>query len=372
MGVSGKGRKGVLFVCDGPSKHDDAVGRYLADDDGMLLRSALRKCGFDLGSDGWATGAVICRTNGSPSSLEVGYCLPNLKDTIRELKPRVIIPMGRAAITAVVGPLWSDIGRDVERWDGWRIPAHAYNAWVCPMGAPHILKSEDAVLKQRFVNHLTSAVGIDGFPWPDGPPDYAKNVQIVRDTKAAADMVMQCASMEVGAVAWDFETDRLKPDAPDARIVSCALASGRADKPSVCFAFPWEGPVIPAMREFLRSPVAKIASNLKFEERWSRAKIGTRVRNWAWDTMLAAHVLDNRPDITSVKFQAFVRLGAPPWNKHIEGHLRANGGATARNNIADVDLDDLLLYNGLDAWLEYLVAVDQVREMGIGLPWGCD
>ena len=76
--------------------------------------------------------------------------------------------------------------------------------------------------------------------------------------------------------------------------------------------------------------------------------------------MLAAHVLDNRPGITSLKFQAFVLLGQENYNSHIKPFLKAKKGSKF-NRIHELDLNDLLLYGGLDSYLEYWVAMKQIK-----------
>ncbi len=164
-----------------------------------------------------------------------------------------------------------------------------------------------------------------------------------------------------GRLAFDFETNSLKPENIKRFIHTVAFSFEGADT--------WAGRIdetcLPALSEVLKNKqTKKIASNLKFEERWSRAKLGHGVASWYWDTMLAAHVLDNRPEISSVKFQAYVRLGVPDYASAIHPYLEAptdNG----ENKILDAPLEDLLIYNGLDALLEYQVMEKQREEMGL-------
>jgi uracil-DNA glycosylase family 4 len=371
MPVAGNGGRGVLFVGAAPSMKEDARGRPFADKPGQRLRRVLRALKFDLAEDGWATYAIICRPPKSrgPTGGEVVYCRPNLRKTIEELRPDVIVPLGSSAVQAVLGPIWGESTGGIARWAGWRIPCQELNAWVCPTWEPgHILREEDKVLDKQFKTHLRDAVALDGAPWHPGPPAWAQDVRRATDTSKAARWLRNATQAKTGAIAWDYETNMLKPDGPDARVVSCAVAWGRHE-PERCIAFPWHGEAITAMGELLRSAIPKIASNLKFEDRWTRKEFGHRVRAWAWDTMLAAHVADNRPGITSVKFQAFVRLGTPAWNKHIEPFLKTKGSEAVNRILQEIDMADLLLYNGLDALLEFRVAVDQIKELGHTLPW---
>lgn len=371
MPTAGKGARSVLFVGEAPGATEDERGRPFVGKAGQRLRKVLRSVKFDLDEDGWATNALICRPpkNRTPTSAEVVYCRPNLTRTIKDLKPNVIVPLGGAAVSAVLGPVWGEDTGGVGRWAGWRIPSQDLNAWVCPTWHPsYILREDDGVLDAQFKRHLREATSLEGPPWPDGVPRWAADVRRTTNAAQAARWLRGVAGAATGAVAWDYETNMLKPDGPDARIVSCAVAWGRTT-PERCFAFPWHGEAREAMGELIRSPVPKIASNLKFEDRWTRAYFGHRVRAWAWDTMLAAHVADNRPGITSVKFQAFVRLGVPVWNEKIEPFLKTRGDATMNEILREIKIDDLLLYNGLDASLEFRVAVDQARELGHPLPW---
>lgn len=371
MSVIGYGARRVLIVGAAPGKEEDAAGRPFEGKAGKLLRRVLRSLDFELNADAWATNALICTTpkGRTPTSAEVGYCRPNLAREIKELKPDIIIPLGQPAVAAVVGQIWKEDVGPMRRWAGWRIPCQGLNAWVCPTWHPaELLKEDDRVLDRQFKDHLRTALAFPGQPWPDGPPGWPGDVLRVYDPDAAAAWLRYVAAHKTGAVAWDYETNMLKPDGPDARIVSCSVAWGRRG-PEECIAFPWHGVAIKAMGELLRSPVPKIASNLKFEDRWTRKEFGHRVRAWAWDTMLAAHVCDNRQAITSVKFQAFVRLGVPVWNSAIEPFLKTKGDDTVNAILREIDIKDLLLYNGLDALLEFRVATHQIAELGYPLPW---
>ena len=94
--------------------------------------------------------------------------------------------------------------------------------------------------------------------------------------------------------------------------------------------------------------------------------LGKGVRHWFWDTMLAAHVLDNRPGICGLKFQAFVNLGEGDWDSHLKLYLAGDGG-NGKNRIHEVDLGDLLEYCGLDSLFEHQVAQIQMKKLGFAL-----
>jgi len=161
-------------------------------------------------------------------------------------------------------------------------------------------------------------------------------------------------------MAFDYETTGLKPDRPEQQIVSCSFCldgyetwACRIDKKSHA-----------ALSKVLLSLLPKIAANMKFEERWTRAKLGHGVANWDWDTMVAAHVLDNRPGITSLKFQAYVQFGIGEYDSTVAPYLRSDS-SNGLNRIREVPIQDLLLYNGLDSLIEFKLAEKQKGLMQV-------
>lgn len=370
MPVSGKGRKGILVIGEAPGREEDEQNKPFVGEAGRLLSSTSIKLGIDLRRDCWIYNSLICRPpkNRTPSVKEIGYCRPNVLRTIKELQPTAIILLGKTPVRSVIGHLWKENVDKLERWVGWQIPAQRYNAWVCPTFHPAALlyakqdKPNYPVMEMMFQNHLQAAFEKESRPFEE-VPDYARQVEIILDPEQAAKIIRQM--QEKGwPVAFDYETDRLKPDRRERQIVTCSISwKGRRT-----IAYPWMGEAIAATREMILSPVPKIASNMKFEDRWTYRVFGVRVRNWYWDTMLGAHTIDNRKKITSIKFQAFVLLGQEDYDSHIHAFLKAKGGSNSQNRIREVPLKDLLLYNGMDSLLEYKVAVLQMKALGYPLP----
>jgi hypothetical protein len=298
----------------------------------------------------------------------IDYCRPNVLRAIEELEPEVIIPLGRSAIRSVVGWAWNggvgDIG-EVGRWVGWQIPSQKLNAWICPTYHPSfLLRSKSPVLDLYFDKHIGEAVALEGRPWRK-VPDYKSQVRVIYNLDEAAEVLDRYLAVP-GTMAFDFETSTLKPDNKEVRIVCCSVCW--EGKETV--AFPWFGKAIRRTRKLLVSREhKKIGWNAKFEHRWVRAKLDVEVNGWVWDGMVAAHVLDNRPETTRLKFQAFVTLGQSTYNDHIDEFLRPGkngGGGNDTNRINHVDLKDLLLYCGLDSLLEYKVGTLQMEAMGYG------
>lgn len=363
MPVSGQGKRKILVIAEAPGADEDKHGTQLIGRAGQYLRSVLRDYGVELDRDCWKTNAIICRPpdNRKPSAKEIDYCRPNLNKTVDELKPRVILLLGDSAVNAAISPMWRENVGAVGRWIGWRIPSQKHKAWLCPTYHPsYILRSEDdtqgPVIKLLFRRHVKNALQLD-CEVPD-LGDLKDHIRVMFDTDKAAKNIRKMIQ-KGGMVSFDYETNRLKPDSHLSEIVCC----------SVCWrgkrtiSYPWAGEAIKATKELLTSDLPKIGANTKFEDRWSRAKLGVAVENWKWDTVLSAHHLDNRGGISSVKFQALVRLGIPSYDGHIRPYLENCDPETGVNRIKELNQHELLLYCGIDSFVEYKIAECQRQEM---------
>lgn len=366
MPVTGDGRRKILIVAEAPGKNEDKQGEPFVGQTGEFLRGELDALGVDLDRDCWKTNALICRPpkNRTPTDAEISHCRPNLLNAIDELKPETIILLGDAAVRSLIGFTWKENPGPIGRWVGWRIPDQRLNAWICPTWHPAYLMRENKQYVKAdprlvwFRRHLKAAVASEGKPWKE-VPDWKSGVRIEMDPQTAVALID--AAHEYPLVAVDYETNMLKPDSSDARIVACGVACGDDYGPMVTVAYPWTKATAAATGRLLRSPVKKIIANKGFEIRWTLKEFGHGIRNVVHDTMHDAHLLDNRRAISSVKFQAYVLLGQPEWDSHIKPYLEADNSNT-KNRIHEIPMRDLLMYCGLDSLLEFRIALKQ-REM---------
>lgn len=353
----GEGRSKVLVVGEAPGETEDDEGRPFIGKAGQYLRDVLDRIDVDLDKDALTTNAVIChpQKNATPDSDKISYCRPNLIKTIQEFQPNVVIPLGRVALESVLHGFWKEDIDTLERWVGWRIPAQPY--WICPTYHPsYLIRTKNPAMERLFEKHLAMAFDIQ-HP-PPTLPDFRSKVEILYDEDEIHNAV---DDLEANSdwVAVDYETNCLKPEYPGAAVYSFAACNDRR-----IISFPFFGASKEAIRKLLHSKrCRKIASNAKFEERWTANLFGYGVVNWGWDTMLAAHCLDNRRGICSLKFQAFVRMGVPIYNTHIEPFLFSFGNGHY-NRIKEINMHDLLLYGGMDAVLEYWLADIQRKDLG--------
>ncbi len=364
MEVYGSGRRKVLVVGEAPGKEEDEKGRPFIGKAGQRLRKTLQKIAVNL-DDCWTTNALICRPpdNAKPSKEQIGHCRPNIIRDIQELQPEVIILLGNAAIESVIGWLWKpDVG-GIGKWCGWDIPCQQLNAWICPTWHPSFVMREeekdrpDPVVPMFFEQHLRAAFSHDRRPYVT-VPDYNKCVRIELNANRAADWIMGMGIV-AKPVAIDLENNPLKPDADHAYVRCCAVSNG-----THAVAFPWHGKAIRAMEGLIRSDVPKIAANLKHEHRWCQKVFGRQVKNWAWDTMLAAHVLDNRPGTKGLDFLSFAVLGLGTHKAGMGQYLKGTGG-NGKNRIEEIELRQLLEYCAKDALTEWHIAKKQADQLGV-------
>jgi uracil-DNA glycosylase family 4 len=360
MGIYGKGRKSILFVGGSPTKGDDLQGLPLGGKAGIKLKKALDFLGHSLKKDCWVTNALICHCPEPPDSTKLNACSANLMKTIKAKKPNVIVLLGEYPTLSLFSLLRKESVSSSAPYMGWCMPNQEVNAWIIPTYHPEeVISKPDGVKERLFRSDLKKAFRRAKAPPFGTVPDYSKDIQVITRPLEAS-KVLKAMTKHVAPIAFDYETTALKPEYEGAEIVSCSVCWG--GKKTI--AYPWSGEAIDATLDLLKAKHRKIACNMKFEHRWTKKICNTRVKNWVWDTMIAAHVLDNRPGITSLKFQAFALLGQGNYNRHIEPYLSSKKGEFT-NSIHEIEIGDLLLYNGLDSLLEYKVAKKQMKKMGV-------
>jgi uracil-DNA glycosylase len=364
MAVSGKGRRNVLLVGEAPGENEDRLGRPFVGAAGAELTRLLANIGVDMRQDCFLTNAVICRPqtahgeNRTPTSAEMDFCRPNLTKTLFSLQPDVVILLGGVAIKSLISLAWKEGEVDhtqVARWAGWQIPCQKLNAWICPTYHPSfLLHKKNPAAELHVLNHLRSAFSHKSKPWKT-LPDYRSKLRVIMDDREAAEEIHKFEKSEM--IAFDYETTTLKPDGRHARILCCSISDGERS-----ISYPWTGQAVGATRDVLRASVPKIASNIRFEERWTRKEFGFGVRNWKWDTVLGAHWRNCRRGVCGLKFQAFVLLGMPDYSSHLDSYMKSkSGNSNSRNRLHKVEPFELMLYCAYDSLLEVLVARKQME-----------
>ena len=355
---AGKGNRKILIVTEKPSAEEDANNNHNGSAN-KFLKTCLKRLGVDLYKDCIITNAVLCHnTQNIIEDNIINACRPSLMKTIQEHNPNVIVLLGPAALKSLLATTYKDkddVGF-VDKWNGFAIPCKSPNAWIIAAHSPtYVLKLNKDLVSLFFKQALKLAISKSKSK-PNSCINYEKQVELILNPLHAVKKINDITSTGK-IIAFDYETNCLKPEEKHSRIVSCSIC--RDGKETV--AFPWTNNDIKnAMIPLLKSDIYKVACNMKFEDRWTNNKLGFHARNWLWDVMLAAHVLNNSRGITGLKFQAFTSLGVEPYDEHIHPYL-VSTKTNPINKIDEIDLKELLLYNGLDSLLTYLLFQKQVK-----------
>lgn len=363
----GLGKKKILIVSGSIGEYEDRYKKHIVGSPRDTLKKALKKHNIDLYRDCWTTSAVICRKSKERDSnyekanekidINIEACRPNLLKVIKELNPKAIILLGSTAAKSLIPVIFKNPVDTNHRWNNYCIPCLDYNAWITFTFYPsNIINDKNSAAKVVF----NKAIGklckkAHKRPWRK-IPDYKSHVEIIYNpAKAARELKVITAFGK--DIVFDYEANCLKPRTEGAKIYSCSVCC--ENKRAI--SFPWKGEAIDAMDNLLKSPVGKIAANMKFENRWTKVHLGHYVKNWIHDTMIAAHILNNNKKACNLTFQAFVNLGMPCYDQSVKAYLKSTNSSSL-NRIHQVDYKDLLLYGGLDSLLTRKLAIKQIKE----------
>lgn len=367
MQPHGNFKKHIMIIGDAPTQVDDERGKPWQSKTGRFLKRTLSKLGVDLWEDCLSFYAVCCRPLDKNKKAipigprEVGSCRRAVLKWIQEYQPKVIILLGNAPLESVLGHRWpGDKLGGINKWRGWRIPDQDFKSWICPVFHPQFILYEDRPDVQTiWEQDLQKALELVDRPflkWKHPDIHYITDLSVLNDIKT-------------GQAAIDYETTGIKPYSKGQRIVCAAVAPDE----NTAYAF-----LMPATKK-ARQPfldllankqVGKMAHNMKFEENWSAVKLKQPVRGWDWDSMVAAHVLDNRQGITGLKFQTYVNFGIIDYASEITPYLNSKDGKDSHslNNIHEllkntVKTRLLLEYCAMDVITQYRLAQKQMSQM---------
>ncbi len=119
----GDERAAWLIIGEGPGAEEDARGEPFVGQAGKLLDAMLEAIGLKRGADVYIANAVKCRPPGNrtPEAAELAACFPFLKRQIALIQPKLIVLLGKTAVSSVLGEdgsLGSLRGKNLSYRDG--------------------------------------------------------------------------------------------------------------------------------------------------------------------------------------------------------------------------------------------------------------
>ena len=380
----GNFKKRILNIGEAPAGLDDQRGIPWQGRSGKLLKKTYEKYGIDLFEDCLNINACWCSPRDKegndrfPTIDEVANCRKSTLRIIEEYKPQVIILLGNSAIFSLIGHRWKkDLGT-IFKWRGWTIPDQDFHAWVCPTFHPNYIEQNDEGAERIiWEQDLLKAFG----KLNQEIPIYKEpEIEIIEDLS----LLEYCKIGSVKArtkptrAAFDFETTGLKPHAEGHQIV-CASVAYSADH-AYAFMIPKTKNERLPFINFLTNPeIKKIAANMKYEHNWTSTKLRLIVEGWEWDTMQAAHVLDNREGITGLKFQTYVNFGVVDYDSEVSPYLQSVDykNANSLNRVLELiekpgGKELLMKYCAYDSINEYRLAMLQMERLNSNDPYPDD
>lgn len=311
----------VYMLGEAPGKNEDQRGIPFVGAAGQVLHFRIPK---EWQRDLRWNNCVRTRPPGNrtPTIMEIECCRPSVVRDIEESKPEAIFGFGNT-------PLYWLLGQTgITRWRGRRVPVRVgkHTCWYYPMLHPSYVSRSRIFVPRTPAKYGSSeefAFALDlkrafkevdqGLPKPivHTNEDVHAGVEIVTGANGTADLkrVLEFVKSiwnepEVGI---DYETNRLRPYAKSAKILSVALSNGER---TMAWAInhreaEWTDEQYEQIENILENflhnaPCVKVAFNLSFEQEWSAYFYGKAcIRGSKWhDAQSQAYVLDERHGIS--------------------------------------------------------------------------
>jgi DNA polymerase len=356
----GGNKQKIMNIGEAPGSQEDEAGHPWAGRVGQYLQKTYKRFGIDIFDDCVNVNSVNCRpkNNKTPTDIQIACCREVMvEDMIKEYNPDLIMLFGTSAVKSFMKHRWRKNLQGINRWRGWTIPDQDYRAWVCPVFHPSfVVRSEEHVAKLWNKDIRRGLEMLDKrFPVFKKP-----NIEVITD-------LSRLQEINSDITAFDYETTGKKPQADGHRIVTVGIA----DTPDHAFVFamPESEEERKPFLDYLTNPaIGKVAQNMTFEQNWSKEILGVDVKGWLFDTMLAAHILDNRTHATGLKFQVYVNFGIIDYASEVDDYIYTGDHGNDFNRIDELiamegGMEKLLTFVGWDANLELRTALDQMQQL---------
>lgn len=395
----------ILLIGDNPNDADDKAGRSLNGYHGAMLGHILEAAEID-SADIYYTTVVRCIPKAppnpkfphskwvqtrEPSQEEVDACLPYLEAEINTIKPNVIVPMGNLALRAIVKEKKCTIGdyRGKEFW------SDKYSCKIIPTYNPGSFS--------RTPQH--ELLTIEDFRKIKTSSNYKELTKPAETNYVIADTMELLESaakrlIEVPEFSFDIETTGFNPRKDKILCISFTwkektavivplikyvgkteeyteiiqkptkkkingewVNTGFKDVPKLCSRtideyLPFWGDkqayVMEKLKEVMESDASKIAQNGKFDIKFLYHN-GIKVKNYDFDTMLAAYLLnENAVGVNGLKELSVIHTDMGAYDEDLDKWFEDHDIPAKSRNYAHLPFYEMLLpYCGKDSDCTY-------------------
>jgi DNA polymerase-1 len=316
-----------MVIGEAPGAREDEQHRAFIGPAGKLLDELLVASGLSR-SECYISNACKCRptNNDTPSRSQVKACSGYLAAEVEKVQPERILALGNTALQATTG----------------RSGITKYRGKVFMLGEIPVLPTfhpAAALRSPRYLPAIRADIAAFSRLGSKQPQVQGTQVRLIKNLRQFHWLIRKL--QEAGVIAFDFETDGLEEWRPGAELVM----AGFSWEPGQAAVLPLHHPDAPwsncdallrRLKHTLEGHPKLVAHNGKFDARWAAASgIYLRV---AFDTMLAAHILDENRS-KSLESLSEIDLGMDSWKSATAGDM---------SNPRGIPLRRLATRNGID------------------------
>jgi len=306
------------------------------------------------------------------------YCSAFLYEFIQKSDYRIIIIMGESAFKSLYASrLSSRIGvTDYnDKWIGYIIPDLDLKKEVFLLQAPSTLDfnvsgKEKNRSKFIFLENLEKAFKADGEVLLIEALSLNSKMNSV-ETSTNLDVVnifLDHIIEKANLIAFDYETNGKKPYDNEGVIVCMSISYAAR---TLAFPIFEDAGFLERIKKILTNEkIKKISHNMKFEQNWTRFCLGYSVEGWLFDTIISAHILDNRKGVTGLKFCTFNNFGITDYDSDTAQYIETSGkDPYEKNKLAFVFWrragirDQILQYCAMDSFYTYHLALKHIDNL---------
>jgi len=292
---------GVLIVAEAPGEQEEILGKVLVGTSGQHFDTLLKTGNMDR-SQFALHNVLSCRPPGNAlrgASYEfqaIAHCTPNLEETIKRVKPKVIVALGAV-------PLKRLCGLDgIHRHRGYVLRGPE-GTWVVPTFHPSFLlprrgQKSTSSLTPAVIRDLQLALHIAKHGFERTPQDYLEDPSPMAAMRYAEEYEQALAEDPTVGLSCDIETpykltvkDEEKFDTLDTTITRISFCF----KAGYAISVPWSGEYMPFIRRMLGSSGRKWWFNGYTFDIPIVREAGVEVNGIQEDVMWAWHML--MPDL---------------------------------------------------------------------------
>jgi len=367
ISIIGSGFGKILVLIDSPTEKEDLRGMLLAGSQGAFFKQFLRKVGLSENEIIIAP-AVLCHVFKKAKITKViQSCQIKLLSLVKKIKPRFIITFGDLPLRVLYENRWQKGLGTLDRWVGYLIPDFDLQTFVLPIwGRDYLFNfrkyKEIEVLVGHYIRKAKeSALQLHKI-------DYTSKIKIIEGIQPVRKLLLHLLKQKI--IAFDLETSGLKPykAGHSIEVISFAISSEQA----FVIPFPNDEKNLKLLHRIMEHPtIKKVAHNMKYENLWMKQIADIQVNGWFWDSMQAAHLINNTPGTAGLKFQAFVNFGVYDYDSDIEDWLKSKDekDSHAFNQIKriisnPINRHKMMLYCGLDSLFTFKLMQKQRKDLG--------